>query len=481
MRMIGSTGGLEGRLFRSTVLISAVLVLSAAEPLSQSAPEGRPTDGDEAVRWISRCLNRMGENDIAKSLLTDRFGSTSSNPSDPANVFYAANRKVRIAKLGSSTDTGVNAETGYDRGAGQNVLTLDVSVLTLADSRKLMAKRPYHPNASGLFEWMITVFHEYVHMRQKDPKMRPADEDPAYHAVNKAMLKWFGRIESEFQALSREVPSDEKGVKLLELDDLARSLKSAYGPHFEAIDRNVRDQLLTKGQTWEVPGASSKDTNDLLGSANSALLLLIKKIETEIEVNAKSSLKGATAKAAAEKEEPLPVALRFARIRWTAEGQGRISKKGAPFVAMEIVESGGLGPDVQIPLHLLGNRFSGTLEIKKNDITRQISFSGELDRDLSAVRNLKVSSWTTHIWSDREGDYDIRDEWTFVAPKLSASKTMTKADRGIKSLRFYLPIWGEKDVKGFRYHYSNQSVEKTLTSIESMGLQVNLDPDVLPK
>lgn len=63
---------------------------------------------------------------------------------------------------------------------------------------------------------------------------------------------------------------------------------------------------------------------------------------------------------------------------------------------------------------------------------------------------------------------------------------MTKADLAIKSLAYYMRFDEGKDVKGFRYHYKSlsykgQSVEKTLTSIESMSLKVNLDPDVLPK
>jgi hypothetical protein len=171
----------------------------------------------------------------------------------------------------------------------------------------------------------------------------------------------------------------------------------------------------------------------------------------------------------------------FARIRWTASGQGQVSKSGTPSANAEITESGGLGPDVQVPLQMQGNRFSGTLEVREKDITRQISFSGEIDRDLTAIRNLKISSRMTHIFSERTGNYDFRDEWEFALPKLSASRTMTKADLAIKSLAYYLRFEEAKDVKGFRYHYKGQSVEKTLTSLESLSLKVNLDPELLPK
>jgi hypothetical protein len=318
-------------------------------------------------------------------------------------------------------------------------------------------------------------------MKRTNPDNTPEFEDPAWQTINKTLLKWYNNMEKELQDLLQTDPSPERDAKLMELHDMVRSLGSAYGTHFEAIERNVRDKRLSNGQTWQVPGASSKNIDDLRTAKYAAFDKLLKNIESGMSKNAKSSLKDATATAKAGEKNPLPVSLRFARLLWTATGQGQLSKSGAPAAAKELSESGGMGPDVQIPVQFTGNQFKGTLETKEKDITRHITFSGEIDTDLSTVRNLKVSSWTTYIFGDQTGNYNFREEWEFEAPPLYASKTFTKADLAIKSLPFYLRTGEEKGVKKLRYNYSGQSVQKSMNTIESMSLKIKLDPDVLPK
>ena len=92
---------------------------------------------DATIRILARTLNRLGEKDVAKRLITD----------------YQAGR-VRFSDIG---EAGVNAETGRERGG--NRMDLDLNVRKLGEQEKLLAKRPYGASSLAVM-YAATVLHE---------------------------------------------------------------------------------------------------------------------------------------------------------------------------------------------------------------------------------------------------------------------------------------------------------------------------------
>lgn len=195
---------------------------------------------DTAIIMVAKTLGRLGEKDLAEHFLDDYFN----------------NGRVKIEDLG---EEGVNAETGPEGlfGSGENVMTLDDSILNQADAKRIWEKRPYS-EALNTVGWAVTVYHEYIHMGQKNPQNIPRDEDPAWQETDKAIARWCERLKNELDDLKNEPASGMKGDKLQELEDILLHLKSQSGLFKEAVPRNIRDGKLSDGLTWEYPGLGTK-------------------------------------------------------------------------------------------------------------------------------------------------------------------------------------------------------------------------------
>lgn len=104
-------------------------------------------------------------------------------------------------------------------------MTLDEDMLTLYDQKRIWEKRPYH-EALINFSWAITVFHEYIHMDQKDPQNTKAFEDPAWQQTDQALARWYERLKTGFEDLKNKPASSMRDEQLQELEDLLKQLKS---------------------------------------------------------------------------------------------------------------------------------------------------------------------------------------------------------------------------------------------------------------
>ncbi|MEW6573777.1 MAG: copper amine oxidase N-terminal domain-containing protein [Bacillota bacterium] len=224
------------KLYLITVCCALAVLFFIPCPLAL-ADESRQ---DTAIIMVAKTLGRLGEKDLAKRFLDD----------------YFSNGRVKIEALGGE---GVNAETGPEGlfGSGENIMTLDDSILKQADAKRIWEKRPYS-RALDTVGWAVTVYHEYIHMGQKNPQNIPRDEDPAWQETDRAIARWCERLKNELDNLKNEPASGMKGDKLQELEDILLHLKSQSGLFKEAVPRNIRDGKLSAGLTWEYPGLVTK-------------------------------------------------------------------------------------------------------------------------------------------------------------------------------------------------------------------------------
>lgn len=222
---------------RAIAICCALAVLFFIPCLQALADESRQ---DTAITMVAKTLGRLGEKDLAKRFLDDYFN----------------NGQVKIEALGGE---GVNAETGPEGlfGSGKNVMTLDDSILKQADMKRIWEKRPYS-KALDTVGWAVTVYHEYIHMDQKNPQNIPRDEDPAWQETDRAIARWCERLRNELDNLKNEPASGMKGDKLQELEDILLHLQSQSGLFKEAVPRNIRDGKLSDGLTWEYPGLGTR-------------------------------------------------------------------------------------------------------------------------------------------------------------------------------------------------------------------------------
>jgi len=219
-----------------TIAICCVLaVLSLMHCLQALADETRQ---DKAIMMVAKTLERLGEKKLAKRFLDDYFN----------------NGRVKINALGE----GVNAETGPGAfGFGENVMTLSNSILSVVDMKRIWEKRPYH-EALNTVGWAVTVYHEYIHMGQKNPKNIPRDEDPAWQETDKAIARWSERLKNELDNLKNQPASNVKVDNLQELEDILKHLKSQTFLFKEAVPRNISEGKLSDGLTWEYPTLLTK-------------------------------------------------------------------------------------------------------------------------------------------------------------------------------------------------------------------------------
>lgn len=213
-------------------MVLAILLthLAVATPAVQS---GELT----TVRLIARTLDRLGEKEMAKRLLRD----------------YTQDRRVTFDDLGGD---GVNAETGRGSG-GKNEMTLDRSMLRIAELERILAKRPYGAS-SPLVSAAVTIFHEYQHMDQQNPRNTPKFEDPAWKATDEALARWADRLQTEWKAINAWPPSANRTAKLQEIGDLVKQLIGESATIKEGIQRNVTDGILSSGIPWKIDSTVKK-------------------------------------------------------------------------------------------------------------------------------------------------------------------------------------------------------------------------------
>jgi hypothetical protein len=181
----------------------------------------------------------LGEEDLANRFLDD----------------YYLNGRIRIADLGGE---GVNAETGPEGlsgwvwGSGENAMTLDDGILTLADTERIWEKRHFSP-ALPVVSWAVTVYHEYIHMDQKNPKNEPYYEDPAWQATDRALARWCERLRKQFDDLQNKPASETKVDKLEQLEEILRQLQGEVTAFQEGVTANIAEGKLSRGLSWEYP------------------------------------------------------------------------------------------------------------------------------------------------------------------------------------------------------------------------------------
>lgn len=210
-------------------LVPALLLVAVA---TAQAPSG----ADTSVRWIARTLDRLGEKALAQRFLRD----------------YTQNKVISFGDLGGDA----NAETG--RGwSGKNEITLDNSMLKIADLERTYAKRPYGPQ-SVLVSAAVTIFHEYQHMDQTRPQNIPKFEDPAWLATDAALNRWVRLLQTQIEAIAKEPASASRTQRLAEANDLLRQLKVEVTALKDAIKTNEGNGSLSKGLKWRFSDTASR-------------------------------------------------------------------------------------------------------------------------------------------------------------------------------------------------------------------------------
>ena len=222
-------------------LYGATKKSTSKSPATKTSPGKRPivlktSDEDIAISLLARTFERMGEKDLAKRLITD----------------YTQTKRVVFKNLGD-----VNAEVGRNW-KGENVMTLNKSIAKqIASMKRLWDKEPFHISLN-LVSRALTVYHEYIHMDQDNPKWEPKYEDPAWQATDKAITRWYNRLEKEYEDLRNEPPNQERLAKLKELSNLLRQIAEQIGPMEEGIASNINDKALSPNLTWEYPDTCAK-------------------------------------------------------------------------------------------------------------------------------------------------------------------------------------------------------------------------------
>lgn len=206
---------------------------------AESGAPPTPQQGSEmtTIRWIARTLDRLGEKETAKRLITD----------------YTQTGRVRFTDLGGD---GVNAETGPSRRGG-NEMDLDRSYLKIADLERLLVKRPYG-SSSTLVSAAATIYHEYQHMDQNRPQNTPKYEDPAWQATDAALARWTAQLEREWATVKRQPPSAARTQKLQEIGDLVRQVLAEASGLQDGITRNEASGTLSRGLPWKIGSTIAK-------------------------------------------------------------------------------------------------------------------------------------------------------------------------------------------------------------------------------
>jgi hypothetical protein len=145
-----------------------------------------------------------------------------------------------------------------ETGEAKNIMTLNESMAKqLAGMKRLWDKEPFRIPL-GLVSRALTVYHEYTHMDQDNPKWEPKYGDPAWQATDKAITRWYNHLEKEYENLKNELSNQEKLAKLQELSQLLQQIAEQKGPMEEGIASNVKDKALSPNLTWEYPDTCTK-------------------------------------------------------------------------------------------------------------------------------------------------------------------------------------------------------------------------------
>jgi len=254
-------------------------------------PASSPDDEfNRSVQIIVETLNFLGEEELANQLLID-----------------VKEKRVILGRL----DSGQNAQTGTRNllGIGENEMTLDDDVLALGRSEKLWKKKKFE-SALNYLSWAETIDHEYVHMKQTDPKNLPKFEDPAYLHIAKTHVRWFNRLYKMFAMIADdEKDLKVKTIKLRGLKGIMTQLYALQGTFKESVDAKIQDHTLNP----HLPFAN-KGLDVLIQSA-------LKQIDAELKTTEAQLASGKTG-TPADTTSPPPVN----RPGWHQDGAPHIEK-----------------------------------------------------------------------------------------------------------------------------------------------------------
>lgn len=234
---------------------------------SGDAVEARERSADEvkAVKQLADYLERMGSREVADKLRAD-FKSG----------------RVHIGRI----DANAEVNPGI-LGIGRSMALSD-TLITQMGTDKVRAREDV---VAG---WALTVFHEYVHMKQWMPMEDSWHETPAWGATLRENGRWIRRTLDEIDRVGRDTSLTPQ-TRAERLQELRKALAAQHGV-FKVTLNELRGKLakgaLDKHNGWQgVPPAEGREatgTTDL----------------DALEKSADAFVKAGGTKAAAQSAEP---------------------------------------------------------------------------------------------------------------------------------------------------------------------------------
>jgi len=282
----------------SILFITAVVFLMAGTSFSAEdeslrsgdkvETRGPNPDHVEAINKMADYLDKMGSKDVGDKLRAD-FKSG----------------KVYIGKL----DANAEVNPGV-LGLGRSMAISD-AIITQTGT-----KGGFQTPESIVASWTLTVFHEYVHMKQWMPMEDSSHETPAWGATLKENGQWIRKTLDESDRVGRDTSlSPQERVKhLQELNQTLKALKGVFDVTLNELRDKVAKGDLDKDYEWQgVPPVGSREakgTTDIDAVGKYAdLLVQAGKLEADRQIaEAKKGNAGAVAKSGANKASPAPAA-----------------------------------------------------------------------------------------------------------------------------------------------------------------------------
>ena len=200
---------------------------------------GQSKDAQRTIDLIASTLDQLGEKALATRLKAD----------------FKSGR----VKFGKLYDYGViqnlhdTAEVKAGAMGWGDATTNTMTINDRYESTALPAERPER-KASSLLMLASTMVHEYVHMGQKHPDLKPEFEEPAYRAQEVAISNWINLLETE----SRKASGPDRSTRLGEIKGLLDHISGEIAGLKDATTRGVASGFIRKATTWNWDALSAK-------------------------------------------------------------------------------------------------------------------------------------------------------------------------------------------------------------------------------
>lgn len=207
-----------------TWLRASVLGAALVGALAAQAPGVGPRsdEGKTTIEWVAKALRRLGEGDLADRLEKDFAAGT--------------------VRFGKTDDPSTTAETGGGR--------ITINEIYESEGARVKPERPWPVGRTAIVPLAAGIVHEYRHLAQKDPELKPEFEDPAWRDQESALFRWTWKLRDELEAAAGLPAGPERTKKLQEIFDLLQGIRSEATTAQNGLAEYEKEGWVTPGQQW---------------------------------------------------------------------------------------------------------------------------------------------------------------------------------------------------------------------------------------